>query len=138
MRLFLDASVILAASGSATGASRALFDLATAQGWSLYSSDYALNEVVRNLPKLSPAAATEWERLRPAVTVVSDVLSLDRPVVFPVTKDRPILFSALASADVLLTLDQADFAGLLGRLFYGLSILCPADFLMNERAGGRL
>ncbi|MCE9631490.1 MAG: hypothetical protein K8S94_12355 [Planctomycetia bacterium] len=37
-------------------------------------------------------------------------MTIDKPAVFPVEKDRPILFSALASADVLLTLDRADFS----------------------------
>ena len=44
---------------------------------------------------------------------------------FPVKKDRPILFSALATADVLLTLDRADFGRLLGTRFYGLAIMTP-------------
>ena len=60
MRLFLDASVLLAAAGSATGSSRALFLHAAAQKWLLASSPYALNEVLRNLPKLPPNATTEW------------------------------------------------------------------------------
>jgi hypothetical protein len=38
---------------------------------------------------------------------------------------RPILFSALATADVLLTLDRADFGRLLGAQFYGLAIMTP-------------
>jgi hypothetical protein len=37
-------------------------------------------------------------------------------------KDRPILFTALAWADVLLTLDRNDFGALLGGASYGLSI----------------
>jgi fermentation-respiration switch protein FrsA (DUF1100 family) len=94
--------------------------------------------VLRNLPKLSASATTEWLRLRPQVTVVDDVLSLDRPVVFAASKDRPILFTALAWADVLLTLDKADFADLLGGTFYGLRVMLPYDFLRHERAAGRL
>jgi len=35
MRLFLDASVLLASAGSANGASRAIFPYAAAQKWSL-------------------------------------------------------------------------------------------------------
>jgi hypothetical protein len=30
--------------------------------------------------------------------IVDDVLTIDKPAVFPVEKDRPILFGALASA----------------------------------------
>lgn len=56
---------------------------------------------------------------------MDDVLTVDRPAVFPVTKDRPILFSALAWADVLLTDDRGDFHELLGIRFYGLLVLTP-------------
>jgi hypothetical protein len=46
----LDTSVLIAAIGSATGSSRAVFSYSSAQGWMLVSSAYALNEVIRNLP----------------------------------------------------------------------------------------
>ncbi|HXG47449.1 MAG TPA: hypothetical protein VNO52_07490 [Methylomirabilota bacterium] len=102
------------------------------------SSPYALNEVLRNLPKLPPDATTEWLRLRPLVTVVDDIVSMDRPVIFAASKDRPILFTALAWAEVLLTLDKVDFSDLLGGSFYGLAVLLPYEFLSRERAAGRL
>jgi hypothetical protein len=66
------------------------------------------------------------------------VLTLDRAAVFPAGKDRPVLFGALAWADVLLTLDRADFGALLGGEFYGLHVLSPAAFLRRERSAGRL
>ena len=69
---------------------------------------------------------------------MDDVLTLDLPAVFPVAKDRPILFSALAWADVLLTLDRGDFGKLINQPFYGLPILKPGSFLEQERAAGRL
>lgn len=137
MRLFLDASVLLAAAGSASGASRALFEYAPKRGWVLVSSPYALNEVSRNLPKLPVGAAREWLCLRPRVSIADDIVSMDRPVVFKAGKDRPILFTALASADVLLTLDKADFADILGGAFYGLRVHLPYDFLMQQRAAGK-
>jgi hypothetical protein len=46
--------------------------------------------------------------------------------------------SALASADVLLTLDRADFSRLLGGRFYGLAIMTPGMWLSREREAGRL
>jgi hypothetical protein len=58
--------------------------------------------------------------------------------VFAPAKDRPILFTASAWSDVLLTLDRKDFVGLLGTEFYSLPILKPGDFLARERAAGRL
>ena len=138
MKLFLDTSVLLAACGSSRGSSRALFLHAAAQGWELLASPWVLGETVRNLPKLPPAATGEWPRLRPQLVIVDDVLSLDRPFVFAVSKDKPVLFSALASAHVLLSLDRADFTGLLGGQFYGLPLMAPSEFLENERATGRL
>ena len=138
MRLFLDSSVLLAASGSPHGASRETFRLASSQSWSLIATPYVVEEVVTNLPELTPDASTDWVELRQNLILLEDVLTLDRPAVFSPAKDRPILFSALAWADVLLTLDRADFADLLGRTFYDLAILKPGDFLQRERAAGRL
>jgi predicted nucleic acid-binding protein len=138
LRLFLDSSVLLAASGSARGASREVFRLAPSQGWSLIATPYVVEEVVTNLPDLTPDASTAWVELEQNLILLEDVLTLDRPAVFSPAKDRPILFSALAWADVLLTLDRGDFADLLGRTFYDLAVLKPGDFLQRERAAGRL
>lgn len=134
MRVFLDASVLIAAAGSRTGASRALFDLAPTHRWTLLTSTYALSEALHNLPKLPPASTADWIALRPKLSVADDVLSLDRPTIFRASKDRPILFTALASAQVLLTLDRNDFADILGGTFYRLSILLPSEFLRRVRA----
>lgn len=104
----------------------------------LITNPYAVNEVLRNLLKLPVSATSNWLRLRPRLSIADDVVSLDRPTIFGASKDRPILFTALASADVLLTLDKADFADVLGGTFYGLRVLLPYDFLSQERAAGRL
>lgn len=86
-----------------------------------------------NLPRLPSAATAEWAQLRPQLRVVDDVLTLNRVSVFEPSKDRPILFTALAWADVLLTLDRADFQSLLGHSFYGMGVLTPAGFLRLAR-----
>ena len=138
MKLFLDSSVLLAAAGSASGSSRAVFHLAPAAGWTLVTSPYVVNEVVRNLSKLPPRATADWLDLRRQLVIVDDVVALDRPALFTASKDRPILFSALASSWVLLTLDRADFADLIGGEFYGLRVRLPFRFLEEERAAGRL
>jgi len=138
MKLFLDTSVLLAACGSARGSSRALFGYAPAQGWTLMASPWVVAEVVRNLAKFPPAATHEWLRLRPHLVLMDDVVSLNQIVVFPVAKDRPVLLTALAWSQVLLTLDREDFTGLLGSHFYGLPLLEPAEFLESERHAGRL
>ncbi|HEV7403227.1 MAG TPA: PIN domain-containing protein [Chthoniobacteraceae bacterium] len=139
MRLFLDASVILAACGRRLGASHALFDLARTHGWKLIAGEYVLREVEKNLAhRLPDAAREEWKRLRPALFVVGDELTYPWPVIFPAAKDRPVLFTAAAVADVLLTLDRADFGGVMAAGFYGLPVMKPGDFLRRERAAGRL
>ena len=138
MNLFLDSSVALAASLSATGASRQVFDLAAAQGWSLLISPWVLREVRDNLANKPPAAARAWLALRAKATIEDDELTFDWPLVFAVTKDKPVLCTALACADVLLTLDRHDFQTLLGQNVYGLRILTPGQFLRTEREAGRL
>lgn len=51
---------------------------------------------------------------------------------------RPILFGALAWADILLTLDRGDFDGLLDGRFYGLLVIKPGTFIARNRALGNL
>ena len=138
MRLFLDTSVLLAASGSERGASREIFRLAPDNGWVLLATPYVVEELLTNLPRLPAMATADWARLRPKLTIMDDVLTLDRAAVFEPAKDRPILFSAFAWAEVLLTLDREDFGALLGDTFYGLAILTPGAFLQRERAASRL
>jgi hypothetical protein len=107
MKLFLDTSVLLAACGSERGSSHALFGYALANGWTLMASPWVVTKVVRNLPKFPPAATREWLRFRPQLVLVDDVVSLNQVVVFPVSKDRPVLLTALAWSQVLVTLGSA-------------------------------
>lgn len=138
MRLFLDTSVMLSAAASAAGASREIFRRAPANGWLLVTTPYAIDEVPRHLPDFPMTTSAEWASLRPRILVMDDVLTLELPAVFSVAKDRPILFGALAWADVLLPLDRGDFETLLGSSFYGMPILTPGVLLQRERAAGRL
>jgi hypothetical protein len=138
VRLFLDTSVLLAASSSAVGASREIFRRASVNRWTLVSTPYGLEEVFRNLSGMATSAHADWAILQPALLIMDDVLTLDRPSVFPASKDRPILFSALAWADILLTLDHGDFGGFMNNPFYGLVVLRPGVFLQGERNAGRL
>lgn len=138
MNLFLDASVVLAACGRSTGASHALFEAAHRNGWILMASPYVLSEVGANLPRLGGAASQVWGRLRSKLLLVRDVWTIDRPAVFGPAKDRPVLFTAAAWAQVLLTLDRGDFGALMSTGFYGLIVITPGDFLERERAAGRL
>lgn len=140
MRLFLDTSVLLSASGSAKGASRFIVAEAVAQGWDLVSSDYCAEETRRNLPKIGRTAATAWKaEIAPRVRLIRASLALDKPLLFPKAKDRPVVITALAArADWLLTLDVTDFHGKLGREVYGLRLATPGEFLFERRAAGAL
>lgn len=138
MNLYLDSSVLLAACGSAAGASRAVIEMAAGQRWQLLSSAYVIAEVEANLAELPAGGADNWARISETLQKVPDVLSFEWPAVFAPARDRPVLFTASAWADVLLTLDRRDFADLLGKSFYGLAILRPGEFLQRERAAGRL
>jgi predicted nucleic acid-binding protein len=138
VNLFLDASVVLAACGRPGGASRAVFDMASRNEWTLMISPCVVSEVTRNLPRLPAQASHDWARLRTALVVVRDVWTMDRPAVFGPAKDRPVLFTAAAWAQVLLTLDSGDFSAVMERGFYGLNVVMPGDFLDRERAVGRL
>jgi hypothetical protein len=102
----------------------------------LITTPYAVAEVTRNLAGFAAPVTATWLRLRARLDLVDDVLTIDKPAVFPVNKDRPILFSALATADVLLTLDRADFGRLLGTHFYGLTIMTPGMWLVRETEAG--
>jgi hypothetical protein len=102
------------------------------------TSPYVVAEVVRNLPRVLPPAEQDWPRLRASLLGVRDVWTIDRPAVFGPAKDRPILFTAAAWAEVLLTLDHRDFAPLMEAGFYGLDVVTPGNFLVRERAAGRL
>lgn len=104
----------------------------------LLATPYVVEEVLRILSHLPVAASADWLRLRQERVVLDDVLTLDRPAVFAAAKDRPILFGALAWADVLLTHDRGDFGERIGGQFYGFSVLTPGLFLGRERAAGRL
>jgi predicted nucleic acid-binding protein len=140
VRLFLDTSVLLSASGSAKGASRFIVAEAVAQGWDLVSSDYCVDETQRNLPKIGRAAAAAWKaEVAPRVRLFRASLALDKPLLFPKAKDRPVVITALAArADWLLTLDETDFHGKLGREVYGLRLATPGEFLFERRAAGAL
>ena len=105
MRVFLDTSVVLAACGSGRGVARAVFRCAEANSWILLTAPYVLSEVLVNLPNLPSGATADWARLRPNLTMVDNVLKIDRAAVFEPAKHRPIVFSASAWAEVLLTLD---------------------------------
>ena len=138
LNIFLDSSVAIAASLSATGASGDVFNHAASHGWRLLLSPWVLREVRDNLADKPPESVRAWVLLRRKAVLEDDELTFDWPIAFEASKDKPVLFSALACADVLLTLDRRDFRDLLGQTVYGLRVLTPGEFLRIERKAGKL
>jgi hypothetical protein len=137
VKLFIDASVALAAAGQKTGASRAIFDAASGMGWELQASNYVLREITANLHRFPPHAAQEWPALAQRLVMVRDLTSFDYPAVFQPGKDRPVLFTAAGWAELLLTLDRQHFGRFFASGFYSLRVSPPGDFLAAERQAGR-
>jgi len=130
----MDSSVLLAAAGSASGASRLLITAAKAEGWDLVTSDYCLRETEHNVSKLGASGLRAWSIIvRPALTIHGTHLVLDRPLLYRAVKDRPVVISALTlHADFLLALDRDDFHDLLGDSVYSLPIRTPGEFLRTR------
>lgn len=135
MRVFLDSSVLIAASLSEEGGSHWIARRGVLAGWHLITAEYCVAEVEKNLPRLSELEQLRWTcRVRPRIEAVETRLALDRPLVFSASKDRPVIISALAArCDVLVTLDQHDFARWLGSEIYGLRIMRPAMLVAHAR-----
>ena len=86
MRLFLDSSVLLGASGSTSAASHEIFNRVESNGWLLIATPYVIEEVLQNLSKLPPSAIANWARIRPTLMLMDDVLTIDRPVLFELAR----------------------------------------------------
>lgn len=138
MKLFLDTSALIAACGGPTGASRYITDNAFQNGWHLLTSAFVLDEVNRNVFKLGDAPAAEWRTLATRLEEVPDVFAFSWVAIFPVPKDRPVLFTAAAFADVLITLDHSDFIDCLGSSFFRLAIQTPFAFVRAQRHVGHI
>ena len=100
----------LGQNGFSEGTARLRIPLAGGFG-TVYACAYG--DACRN--RIRCCRAVAWLRRRDRLVLVDDILTIDKPAVFPVNKDRPIFF-ALAMADVLLTIDRADCGRLLGTL----------------------
>jgi hypothetical protein len=102
--------------------------------WLGLDDEPVVEEVGRNLADFPLSVSGQWIRLRSDLLLMDDVLTLNRPVVFSAGKDRPVLFSALAWADVLLTLDSGNFGELLAGSFYRMPVLLETDKLWQKCA----
>lgn len=133
MKVFLDTSILLAAAGSASGASRHLILIAQDKGIEPVTSHYCVTETLCNIDKIGKKARRDWEdELQRRMNIVDDRVTVDRPVVFTAAKDRPVLATALASNCLwLLTLDREDFEPYFAHGVYGMRVATPGTFLMQ-------
>jgi predicted nucleic acid-binding protein len=131
VKVFLDTSVLIAAAGSSKGASNHVLCHASEKGVRLLSCHYCLAEVQKNIAKLGEGAVNRFTRdIAISVDWVDDRYTFDKPLIFSIAKDRPVLITALANrCSILLTLDRSDFQGKLGSQVYGMVIQTPGDFL---------
>jgi hypothetical protein len=135
VNLFLDSSVLLAASESASGASRALFLLARNNEWVLLTSSYVLAEIFRCFLWRPPVIGADFVRysessLKSSVRIGQSCSRLAKTGRFSSPRLLGLMF--------LLTLDRGDFETLIGKRFYGLAVVAPAAYLAGQRASGRL
>lgn len=123
---------MLSASGSERSLSRLIITIAPAKKWHLISSSYCHAEVTRNVIKFSESAALQWEAIQEKIDFLPSAYSDNRPHLLNASKDKPVLFSALAARSaVLLTLDQKDFSLLLNTAVYGMFVMTPKNFLIK-------
>ena len=76
MRIFLDTSVLLAACRSKSGASRAILDMSSDQGWKLIASPWVRSEVEKNLFIFPFESTATWVALSSRISLVDDVVSI--------------------------------------------------------------
>lgn len=137
-RLFLDASVWIAASGSTTGASASILALCRRGLARAVTSRLALLEAERNIQaKFGDDALARF--YRSIADLPMDVVNVPTPeeiLIHETTihpKDAHVLASAIKGrADHLLTLDRKHFLALsVRRANLPFAILTPGDFLRN-------
>lgn len=136
-RVFLDANVLFSAAYSADGP---FLELWRRTGIRLLTSDYAIQEVKRNL-----AGKDHLKRLDQLIATMEIVpsctahLPLDALGVENLPeKDRPILAAAIhAAATHLLTGDRKHFDNYFGRKIRGVLIQTPTQYRLSKTRGRR-
>lgn len=125
-RLFLDANILFSAAYHRSSALRVLWELDA----EVFTSDYALDEAVRNLRVTRPAALAALDELITRTTVIANIVDALPPQVELPEKDQPILAAAIAAgATFLLTGDKTHFGPLFGQNILGTTVLMPAEYL---------
>lgn len=130
-RVFLDANVLFTAAHSPRGKAAFIIELGAAGHFSLFTSDAAREEAVRNLGAKDPDALPSFESLIFPILITAADLSAPFPVGLP-AKDA-IIFQAAAAcrAAHFLTGDLRHFGAFMNRpdATGGIIIQTAAEFL---------
>lgn len=110
IHVFLDTSVIIAATISSRGTSRALLNLISAGGCTGFVSAYVLEEVQRNVARKAPHLVSEIDTifaqagLNLVTPAMQHIVRVEQHVEL---KDAPVVAAAMAAGvDALVTLDR--------------------------------
>ena len=131
MRLFLDANVLFTAIHNPRGKAALVIELSTHGLWTIYSSDFAVEEARRNLARKFPEFVDEFDALADVLRLVGhSVGSAFLPGL--AVKDQPIFQAAIACrATHLLTGDMKHFGAFMNQpeRISGIRIQTVAGFL---------
>ena len=136
MKVFLDASVLVAATLSRKGGSFRVVYESSVRGFQLVTSRYACHETEGTLQRAYPAFLDTFHQLTPFLTVGEEppVLLVKKLCALIDVTDAPILAAAVSSRSrILLTLDRKHFIGnrRIPQHYPALTILTPGDFIQK-------
>ena len=139
MKLFLDANVLFTAAHNPKGKAALVVEIQPSAPWTLATSDYAVEETLRNLRRKAPGAMDRLDLIVERLERVRHHPDLEYPAGL-IVKDRPIFQAALGcGASHLLTGDLKHFGPFMGRpeQTCGIVIQTVASFLASLAGDAR-
>ncbi|MFB3884345.1 MAG: putative toxin-antitoxin system toxin component, PIN family [Thermodesulfobacteriota bacterium] len=130
-RIFLDANVLFSIVHGSPGLNR-LWQLAEEGHCTLFTSDYVIEEVRRNL--IHSEQLSKLETFLAKVRIVPEIdPDIPCPIELP-DKGRPIMLAALSiKADDLITGDTIHFGKYFGQKVSGVKICRPRDYFAYQK-----
>lgn len=133
MRVFVDSTVISAASVSPRSSSRKILERAQDRGWRLVTSLDCRTEVRRKLERRGTSGQRWWARAESRFLWASFPLTDEHPVLRAAAKANPVLMSAIIDRSaLLLTNDRRSFVHLIGQRVYGVWITTPEMLMASS------
>jgi len=129
-RIFLDANILFSIAYGSPGLNR-LWDLAEKGRCTLFTSNYVIEEVRRNV-----IHSEQLRKLDTFLAKVRVVPEIDPDIPCPIelpTKDRPVMLAALSiKADYLITGDTIHFGKYFAQTVSGVKICRPRDYFGSK------